>query len=448
MNIDTFSKQLLAYVEAEEALQGDEVALLLNELTAREVEEGGPYHNEEGVHEIDSGLNLAIACVLFGLGVSLPKLNAYVETALAAGEHGTVYDEATFATLLACYQRGVKEEPTATPTTRSAEEQAMMERILAVFDQRFVSFEHEVLERARAVIEKTIRGNSDQQMSLMAYFTRAALKEGEEAIPDETIALMGLANIFFWTAFIIYDDFWDEDEAADPKLLPIANTFARHYVDYFSNLLPEETGFRAWFESTMDALDGANAWETEYCRARVVGSTFHIPERLPEYGAYERKFLPAAGHLAGPVGLMVMQGYAIDSPEVVAFTNYARHYLIAMQLNDDAHDWEEDMARGHLSTVVALMLEDWKKTHEENSTIDLVADLPELKKLFWFTTIPRYSAQALEHSQKAEQALASLQNVFADPQPLAQFPQKTAAIAAKAKQDHGDVDKLLGALVA
>ena len=57
-------------------------------------------------------------------------------------------------------------------------------------------------------------------MSLMSFYTKEAFGKKGEKISDDIVAEMGLANIFFWTAFIIYDDFWDEDEEAQPRKLP------------------------------------------------------------------------------------------------------------------------------------------------------------------------------------------------------------------------------------
>jgi len=288
-------------------------------------------------------------------------------------------------------------------------------------------------------IEKTINGNRDKQMSLMAHYTREAFGKRGAALSDDMIAEMGLANIFFWTAFIIYDDFWDEDEDADSRMLPIANIFARHYVDYFSTLMPEETGFRPFFHKLMDGLDSANAWETEHCRTKVVDSVFTIPKVLPEYGDYEKKFLPAAGHAAGPVAVLAMLGYSVDSPEVKSFINYFRHYLIAMQINDDAHDWEEDMARGHISTVVDILLRDlrWGKPF-----IDLKKDADILKKTFWFSTIKKTEGIAITHTKKSRKALSAI-GIFTEPSHLGRLITITENVAQKALKEQRDSEEFI-----
>lgn len=433
-------------LEAGEKLAGDELGRLVSEIAVHEIEEGGPYaaSSEGKIGRADFGLNILIAYFLLLCEVDLPKLDAFLENNLAVPESSLLSDEDMHA-LVMKWQNKKKinsRQPAKTALSYESDERQMLDLIMDKFEKRFAGFSLETHDRAKEAIEKTMRGNSDKQMSLMAYFTRAALGRRGTKLSDDDVADMGLANIFFWTAFIIYDDFWDSDEAADPKLLPIANIFARHYSDYFSNLLPQEKGFRALFHTLMDKLDSANAWETEHCRAKVEGNIFYIPDTLPDYGSYERKYQPASGHILGPTAELVMLGYSLGSPEVENFTLYFQHYLIAMQLNDDAHDWEEDLRRGHISTVVDLLLRDLKESGWNNQTIDLDADLPEIKKIFWFTTMSKYITLALSRSTKAREALLGI-DAFEDKDPLMQFADKTESIAKVAEREQKDTLEFL-----
>jgi hypothetical protein len=314
-----------------------------------------------------------------------------------------------------------------------------MELIVKTAEEEFSALEIDAQKLAIREIQKTIKGNKDGQMSLMAYYFKKALGKNGEKFSDSLIAKMGVANIFFWTAFIIYDDFWDEDEAANPQILPIANLYARHYVDFFDFVLPENTGFRAFFHKLMDNLDAANAWENMYCRARVEGSKFFIPEKLPDYGDYEFKFRPASGHILGPVAMLISLGYSLDSAEVKNIILYFKNYLIAMQINDDAHDWEEDLKRGHISTVVDILLRDlnWQKRE-----IDLDKDLDELRKVFWFKTMPKAEELALFYADKAKQALSAV-GLFENLAPLEKFININKNVAEKALKEQKESVKFL-----
>jgi len=428
-----------------ELIDGAWLAKILTFLVALESREGGPYYTKTAPKKkadkiIDPVTNASIGRFLSALGVDLPGLAPFSERLDTAEKIADAFcvemTPAIFsATELFCLS-GKNEplEPKSNEAVFGAEEQAIMNKIVATAERRFSGLSPEFRAFAQKGIQKTMRGNRDKQMSLMAFYMKQALGKKGKKISDELIAEMGLANIFFWTAFIIYDDFWDEDEAADPHILPAANLYARSYVELFSSVLSQKTGFPEFFRKLMDDLDGANTWETMYCRTKVNGSEFFIPEVLPDYARYENKYRPASGHVLGPVAMLVRLGYGIDSPEVKNLIAYFKNYLIGMQLNDDAHDWEEDMARGHLSTVVVLMLADLKASGWKKPTIDLVADRETLKKIFWFSTMKKYAELAKAHTKRSRKALASLK-ILEDPAPLLRLITITENAALEAERE-------------
>jgi hypothetical protein len=428
-------------LEEGEQLSGEELASLISIITTLEIAAGGPYAFKAGQDSekteltamapgvADIGLNLLIAYFLVLSAVDLPELNEFLEERLdqATSDFLSARELNDFAARWRNRQE-VETKPPVIQKQSYPEEQLIIDKILMTAEKRFSGLSGDFRNFAWQGIKKTIEGNSDRQMSLMAYYTKQALGKKAAAISDEAVAEMGLANIFFWTAFIIYDDFWDEDEAADPRILPAANLYARHYVDFFSALFPAITGFREFFHKLMDNLDGANTWETIYCRAEISGSKLIIPNRFPDYGDYEFKFRPASGHILGSVAIMVQAGYGLESPEVKNFIAYFRHYLIAMQINDDSHDWEEDLRRGHISTVVAELLKDYQEKYPDKKEIDLQDDLLELKKIFWFKTIVKMARLTVGHTEESRrmlQTVAAFENIA----PLERFINITESVA-------------------
>lgn len=287
----------------------------------------------------------------------------------------------------------------------SEKEKSILCLTLELAKKRFKDLPQEISEIALNRIKKTITDNKDKQMSLMAYCTKEALGKNGYKISNQMLAEINLANIFFWTAFVIYDDFWDEDEARDPKLLPIANLYARHYNEYFSSLFPKEMMFNTFFQKLMDKLDTANTWENVHCRAKIIRSKLMIPENLPDYGNYELKFYPSSGHVLGSAALFCLLGYYDEIKPLITFF---KHYLISMQINDDVHDLEEDLRRGHLSTAVTLVINDFKEKYPQKKEIDLNNDLEEIKQIFWFKTVKDASEIAIYHTTKSREALKSI----------------------------------------
>lgn len=450
MQHNQITNDLLEFISSMESgknVGGIKLARTIKRLTEMEIDEGGPYSFEPKQGANDIGLNLAIACFLALQDIRLPKLDAFLEKKIsnAVEPFDSAIDDKTVRDLIGKYRTLIenvgKEESAERPITYDENEQRIMSMIRKKLDDRFSNFSPELRERAKLAVEKTIRGNRDKQMSLMAYYTKASLGKSGETIPDELVADIGLANIFFWAAFIIYDDFWDRDEAADPRLLPIANIFARHYIDFFI-ALPEDKEFRPFFHDLMDKLDGSNAWEIENCRTKVEGNTFYIPANLPNFGDYENKYRPASGHILSSVAILTQFGKELKTEDWGNIISYFKHYLIAMQLNDDAHDWEEDLQRGHLSTVVTLLLDDLKKNGWAKQTIDLNADLPEIKKIFWFTTMPQYVKIVLTQTDASLKALRAI-SIIEDRAPLERIITTTENVARQAERESTDSEALL-----
>lgn len=417
---------------------GAALARILLKLAEHEIETGGPYAATPGggIEDADLGLNLAAAVYLGMHDVRLPNLDAFIDARLASGTPtSALLDQETLDGLIArdreLRESAVYAAPADTKLQYDAHEASILEAIRRAARDRFRNLPDAFTENALAVIERTMRGNPDKQMSLMPLFMRDALGAKGEQLTDERLADFGLANVFFWTAFIIYDDFWDEDEAAEPKLLPVANLFARHYTQFFGSAFPPDAGFTTFFHDLMDKLDTANEWEMLSCRLVRKGNVVVLPDALPEYGDFMIKFHPAAGHVLGPVAMLVELGYALDSNEVSALIEYFKQYLVAMQLNDDAHDWKEDLARGHISTAVALLLAVWKGRYPDRPAIDLESDMPELERLFWFYVLTPLCESVLACTKRSREALQSL-DFIENAAPLERFIMQNERIAQEA----------------
>ncbi|MCH7688867.1 MAG: hypothetical protein IH899_19655, partial [Planctomycetes bacterium] len=124
----------------------------------------------------------------------------------------------------------VPERKTGASKDLTHEEKQIYDRIIKIAKERFSQLDEDIKDYAMQQIQRTIKGNPDKQMAFMSYYFRKALGKKGERISDQMIARLGLANIFFWTSFIIYDDFMDEE--GDPKVISTANLFARDFTSF------------------------------------------------------------------------------------------------------------------------------------------------------------------------------------------------------------------------
>ncbi len=404
----------------------------LRDILRFEKEPGGPYVIPV-TQEPDVGLNLAIESFLDANDVHLPKLDEFLDRATATPYHvSRLFTPEEIQTLMHDRQARMPFDDNSLPAAVSDTGKVEMVNLIhEVIDDRLLDMSPSFEFRAKALLKSVMERSTDGQISLMPYYLRSAIGEEARHIADETIAELGFANACFWAASIVYEDFWDEDEDANPELLPIANWSMRQFTNYFRNYSEDESGFGPFFTTLMNRLDDANEWEITRCRLLVEDCIVHVPRDIPFYGDRSKKFYPAAGHVLGPVAVLIESGVPVTSDEVSNLVLYFRHCLIARQMNDDAHDWKEDLERGHISTAVAELLLAWKSHYPERTTIDLEEDMAKLEQLFWFDVLPRFCRTILSHSVKARKALTGMSSLER-PELLEQFIIRNERVAQEA----------------
>jgi hypothetical protein len=152
----------------------------------------------------------------------------------------------------------------------------------------------------------------------------------------------------------------------------------------------------------MNKLEKANMWEVTYARMHIKKgivplSTFIIPDYKDLHVLAHRSL----GHALTPLALLFTLGYSEDDMSIKAMRLYFHHFLIARQLNDDAHDWSEDLRRGHINAVGALVLK------AADIRIDMLLSrlLPMLQKQFWHQDIQTVCVLIKKHVMLAKRAI-------------------------------------------
>jgi hypothetical protein len=226
----------------------------------------------------------------------------------------------------------------------------------------------------RKIALEKIDATTDERIILLARDFKIAISERGSTISAETIERLSLANLYGWLAYTIYDDLLDGE--GNSLFLPAANLFSRKLAGQYAALDKKIPGAMDLFRSTMDEIDEANAWEQIHCRA----PKDILPESAPSFENYENLASRSIGHALGPLVELLSLGYARDSKELLAVESFFRHYLIARQLHDDAHDWADDLLRGQINSVAALAL---KRYGRVPPSISIIENLPGLEHLFW-----------------------------------------------------------------
>ncbi|HSW37687.1 MAG TPA: prenyltransferase/squalene oxidase repeat-containing protein, partial [Candidatus Saccharimonadales bacterium] len=192
-------------------------------------------------------------------------------------------------------------------------------------------------------------------INLPHYFNQSLAKPLAAKFNGSLINL-GAANLFGWLAYTIYDDFLDDE--GQPEALPIANVAMRNSLLCFAAAVPNPD-FQALVHETFDKIDGANAWEPANCRFQRLGDQL-VVNKLPNYGNLAKLAERSLGHCLTPLAVLSLNGLSANSSAFQNLQKALKHYLIARQLNDDAHDWQEDIEKGQITYVVSQILAEAK----------------------------------------------------------------------------------------
>ena len=298
-----------------------------------------------------------------------------------------------------------------------------------------------VRQKALLLVEQRIGGHADSLRPTLNAMYKSALKTDSRTpiaslpaqfsrllsrqAPTALLAQLGAATLWGWMAYTAYDDLLDGDGAVEN--IPAANCCLREMLRLFSGSLPKQRqAVDQLLTHLLDQLEAANGWEMSATRFLPnPGITLSQMPR-PDYADLHMLADRSIGHALGPLILLQDASFTTESPEFQATVAFFRHFLIARQLNDDAHDWADDLLKGQVSSVAASLLPLWK-----GDDCRLDEALPELKRLFWEDHAPAVCARILSQTAAARQALVD-NLALNNPKPLTDLLNPIEASANKA----------------
>ena len=271
----------------------------------------------------------------------------------------------------------------------STQETKIHKAIIRQVRNKFASLAPDVSIFALESLNKTLERNNGIEIALLPFWFRQAMGAQGKSVTDEQILNLGNANLYGWISYTIYDDFYDGE--GNLNFLPAANTGLREVSATYAALLKDNKDF-AVVKKILDNIDAANAWESRHCKA-VAGNR-------PDFKNFQQLADKSLGHALGPIAIMMLAGYKAGSKEVKNLLLFFTHYLIARQMNDDAHDWLDDLRAGRINSVGGLILKKYNKF-----PADLGREEQKLQRLFWRLVIPETANDIFKHTRLARMAL-------------------------------------------
>lgn len=254
---------------------------------------------------------------------------------------------------------------------------------------------HKYLATAKRVMKDTAGEQITAPATLMA-------QAGRWRVPQQILNHLNLGSLYGWMAYTLYDDMLDgEGQVSD---IGVANSALRRSYARFTTALPDNPDFANYVASVFDAIDSANDWELQNARANVHDGELAVT-RLPDYGDLSQLADRSLGHSLAACGVAVWHYGSFYHPQVQTLQRFFKHFLIARQLNDDAHDWEPDLRDGRITAVVSPLL---AGIDQPLHRILIARELDRLHQQFWRHTITQVSALIAEQLTLARQALDQL----------------------------------------
>jgi len=229
------------------------------------------------------------------------------------------------------------------------------------------------------------------EITMLSYNFTYALRS-TFSIEEQTLVDLAALNILGWVGYSTYDAILDGENQIG--YLPMAGLCIRTVSDITHHLIKNDDDYM-YIDRILSGIATSTAWEYEHCK---------INSTLPDYGSYACLAEKSLGHALGPIIICLLCGQ-YDQAYVVE--KFFLHYLIARQLNDDAHDWVEDLENGYINSVSTDILKAFQ-LQSGQTELDLAKHMQWLRDYFWQHHIDIVSETIIDHCATAREQLKKI----------------------------------------
>jgi hypothetical protein len=318
-------------------------------------------------------------------------------------------------------------------TGHDKQKESMFNRIVLTARQDVAILQQPLKRSFLTCMQTVLKNDNAQNIALLPYLFRQTMPD--KHISDDLLISLGKANVYGWIAYTIYDDFFDDE--GKPAVLPVANVALRRLTETFSQVSAAYPSFIKIYTGVMDKLDAANAWEIQECRISLLDPGTDLQSvQFPESATLDYYADRAMGHALGPLALLSSLGISHDASDMKATIDFFRHYLIIRQLNDDAHDFEKDIKKGHINAINAWTVRDYLESSDKRKAKRETAKerLLLLQETFWERTILTVCDRITFHLAAGAASLDNI-NIMTNKKPLAAMLYRYEGVVQQIKEE-------------
>lgn len=187
-----------------------------------------------------------------------------------------------------------------------------------------------------------------------------------------------LANIYTWITYSIIDSLLDTEYKA--RLLPIVAMLQRKIVHHY---LRAGVKFEL-IESLFNEVDGANITEIRL-RKNIevdIDKDTLVIHSMDNNRTKRLTYQKSIAHCIGPIAI----ASAVSPSNSYKIKNALKLYCEARQLNDDLHDWEDDLANGEVTYVICELFKASSIGVGRHRYSDIIE---QLKEAYWSETLTK-----------------------------------------------------------
>lgn len=254
--------------------------------------------------------------------------------------------------------------------------------------------------------EKILITDKSQPILLLPYYFARSLRN--VTFKSELVTTLGLASLYGWLAYTIYDDITDKQK--ETRALPIANLLLQQLLQHLYRLtLPQQ--FYSLLTDTLSKMEKATYWEMQNCRVDTQTAFSTSKQSLPLYKDLNTLADRSLGHSITCLALLFDNKDIYTPKNIQLTTDMFRNYLIARQLDDDAHDWKEDLTEGRLNPVNVAILNEYFKSGPDFIVLT-DKTLLELETIFWDSVLVQYTDIILNYCKTAREQAKELNSIL------------------------------------
>lgn len=251
-------------------------------------------------------------------------------------------------------------------------------------------------------LNDVLSGSSERNIIELPYVMADVLKK--QKIDPANLEELATMSVWGWLAYTMQDDCMDDEY--QPEKIPAINFCTRKLSQCLTDITLDNHEFKEQVRTILNRQDEANAWELRNCRVQTAREGYIELIKLPDYGDGAQLAHRSLGHTISALGALYAAGYTAQSAEYAAIQSFMHYYLIARQISDDAHDWEEDLAKGHINFVASGMLQYYVLQNPSLSIpIEFSAHIDALRRILWDYHIIDMTNLILKHLERARQAI-------------------------------------------